>query len=154
MNVLIIFTILTIANVMLSTIKSIVTVKCGKTISALVNALYYGFYNIVLIVTVADFSLYYKVFITFGCNLVGVFLVKWLEEKASKDKLWKLDVTVPTEHTLTIDKELKNIPHNYITISPKYTVFHFYCEHQKDTKTVVEYTKQFNARYFASENKI
>ena len=57
MNTLIIFSILTIFNVVLSTIKSIVTIKSGKTVASLISAGYYGFYNIVLIYTVADFPL-------------------------------------------------------------------------------------------------
>ena len=94
MKLLFIFTILTIVNVIFSTIKSIVTIKCGKTVASLISALYYGYYNIVLIYTVADFPLWQKVAVTFFCNLVGVWLVKWGEEKARKDRLWKVEATV------------------------------------------------------------
>jgi hypothetical protein len=58
---LILFSFLTIINVVFSTIKSIVTIKSGKTVAALISAGYYGYYNIVLIYTVADFPLWQKV---------------------------------------------------------------------------------------------
>ena len=38
MNLLVIFTILNIINVILQTIKSIATFKCGKTMAAIINA--------------------------------------------------------------------------------------------------------------------
>ena len=81
-NLILIFTALTIVNVVFSTIKSIITIKGGAFSASLISALYYGYYNIVLIYTVADFPLWQKVIVTFGCNLVGVFAVKYAEEKA------------------------------------------------------------------------
>ena len=94
MNMLILFSFLTIINVVFSTIKSIVTIKSGKTVAALISAGYYGYYNIVLIYTVADFPLWQKVVVTFLANLIGVWIVKWGEEKARKDKLWKVEATI------------------------------------------------------------
>ena len=85
MNLLIIFILLSIVNVIFSTIKSIATIKSGPWIASIVSALYYGYYNIVLIYTVADFPLWQKVVVTAGCNLVGVFIVKYGEVKARKD---------------------------------------------------------------------
>lgn len=58
MNVLILFSLLTVVNVIFSTIKSIVTIKSGKTVASLISAGYYGYYNVVLIYTVADFPLW------------------------------------------------------------------------------------------------
>ena len=52
MEMLIIFIVLTILNVVIQTIKSIATIKCGKWAAALVNAVAYGLY------TYADFSDY------------------------------------------------------------------------------------------------
>ena len=41
MKLLIIFIVLNIFNVILQTVKSICTVKCGKTVAAIVNAVAY-----------------------------------------------------------------------------------------------------------------
>ena len=45
MKLLILFIVMNILNVIIQTIKSIATIKCGKTVAALVNALAYGLYT-------------------------------------------------------------------------------------------------------------
>ena len=154
MNIIILFTILTIVNVIFSTIKSIVTIKSSPFIASVVSALYYGYYNIVLIYTVADFPLWQKVVITSVCNLVGVFIVKYGEIKSRKDKLWKIEATIPTKYTETVDYNLDNlfVPHFYVKLSDKHTLFTFYCETQAETLKVKEIIDKYNARYFVSEN--
>ena len=98
-RLLIIFIALNIVNVIIQTVKSLATVKCGKTAAALVNAVAYGLYTVVLVYTVCDLPLWLKVIVVGLCNLVGVFVVKFAEEKARKDKLWKVEATIPAEHT-------------------------------------------------------
>lgn len=155
MNMLILFSFLTIINVVFSTIKSIVTIKSGKTVAALISAGYYGYYNIVLIYTVADFPLWQKVVVTFLANLIGVWIVKWGEEKARKDKLWLVKITIPVNYSNIIKKELNNnnISFTYYDIN-KYFVFDCFCENQKDTKIVSMLCKKYQGKIFATENKI
>ena len=153
MNLLLIFVALSIVNVVFSTIKSIVTIKSGPWVASIVSALYYGYYNIVLIYTVADFPLWQKVVVTAGCNLVGVFIVKYGEEKARKDKLWKVELTVPTEYKNAVDFDLRTIPHSYIELSDKHTLFNFYCATQADSAKVKAIANQYEAKYFVAESK-
>lgn len=155
MNVLILFSLLTVVNVIFSTIKSIVTIKSGKTVASLISAGYYGYYNVVLIYTVADFPLWQKVIVTFLANLIGVWLVKWGEEKARKDKLWLVKITIPVNYANIIKKELNNnnISFTYYDIN-KYFVFDCFCENQKDTKIVNELCKKYQGKIFATENKL
>lgn len=153
-NLLIIFIVLSIINVIFSTIKSIVTVKGGAISASLLSALYYGYYNIVLIYTVAEFPLWQKVVVTFGCNLVGVFVVKWAEVKAKKDKLWKVEATIEKSE-FNQNKELLDlfkVPHNYIDIE-KYVILNFYCATKKQSETVKILLDEMNAKYFVSESK-
>lgn len=154
MNLLLIFFGLTIVNVIFSTIKSIVTIKGNALVASLVSALYYGYYNVVLIYTVADFPLWQKVAITFACNLVGVFAVKWAETKARKDKLWKVEVTIPAEQAgqMIEDCRYYKLSYNYIDIN-KYYLFNFYCPSQKDSENVKKLLKSYDAKYFVSETK-
>ena len=153
MNLLLIFVALSIVNVVFSTIKSIVTIKSGPWVASIVSALYYGYYNIVLIYTVADFPLWQKVVVTAGCNLVGVFIVKYGEEKARKDKLWKVELTVPTEYKNAVDFDLRTVPHSYIELSDKHTLFNFYCATQADSAKVKVIANQYEAKYFVAESK-
>lgn len=153
MNLLLIFVALSIVNVIFSTIKSIVTIKSGPWVASIVSALYYGYYNIVLIYTVADFPLWQKVVVTAGCNLVGVFIVKYGEEKARKDKLWKVELTVPTKYKNAVDFDLRTVPHSYIELSDKHTLFNFYCATQADSAKVKAIANQYEAKYFVAESK-
>lgn len=153
MNLLLIFVVLSIVNVIFSTIKSIVTIKSGPWVASIVSALYYGYYNIVLIYTVADFPLWQKVVVTGGCNLVGVFIVKYGEERARKDKLWKVELTVPTKYKNAIDFILRTVPHSYIELSDKHTLFNFYCATQADSAKVKTIANQYEAKYFVAESK-
>lgn len=153
MNLLLIFIVLSIINVIFSTIKSIVTIKSGPWVASIVSALYYGYYNIVLIYTVADFPLWQKVVVTAGCNLVGVFIVKYGEERARKDKLWKVELTVPTEYKNAVDFDLWTVPHSYIELSDKHTLFNFYCATQADSAKVKAIANQYEAKYFVAESK-
>lgn len=152
-NLLLIFVALSIVNVVFSTIKSIVTIKSGPWVASIVSALYYGYYNIVLIYTVADFPLWQKVVVTAGCNLVGVFIVKYGEEKARKDKLWKVELTVPTKYKNAVDFDLRTVPHSYIELSDKHTLFNFYCATQADSAKVKAIANQYEAKYFVAESK-
>ena len=153
-NLLVIFIVLSIINVIFSTIKSIVTVKGGAVSASLLSALYYGYYNIVLIYTVAEFPLWQKVLVTFGCNLVGVFIVKWAEEKSRKDKLWKVEATVPTYECSRLLEELEKIDlsYNYVDIK-KYYLFNIYCPTQTESKAVKHLLNKYNVKYFVSESK-
>ena len=156
MEMLIIFIVLTILNVVIQTIKSIATIKCGKWAAALVNAVAYGLYTYVIFFTSADgIDLHAKALITAFANLVGVYVVKFFEEKARKDKLWKVELTIPTENFEKVHAMLRmvKIPHNYVDIE-KYVLINCYCATQKDSAKVKAILNQFNAKYFVSESKV
>lgn len=154
MNTILLFALCTAVNVILSTIKSILTVKGGKLSASLINALTYGFYSYVIVLTSADgMPIWLKMAITAICNFIGVYLVKWIEEKARKDKLWKVELTVPTKYTNTIDFDLHDVPHSYIELSDKHTLFNFYCATQKESAKVKAIANQYEAKYFVAESK-
>lgn len=154
MNTILLFALCTAVNVILSTIKSILTVKGGKFSASFINAITYGFYSYVIVLTSADgMPIWVKMAITAICNFVGVYLVKWIEEKARKDKLWKVELTVPTKYTNTVDFDLHDVPHSYIELSDKHTLFNFYCATQKESAKVKAIANQYEAKYFVAESK-
>lgn len=156
MNAIILFIICTAVNVVLSTIKSIATINGGKFAAAFWNAVTYGFYTYVVILTTVDnITTLEKMLITFACNFVGVYIVKLFEEKARKDKLWKVEATVYDAYTESLHNELAfaEIPHNYIPNIGKYTVFNIYCETQTESRKAKEILDYNKAKYFVSESK-
>jgi uncharacterized protein YebE (UPF0316 family) len=155
MKLLLIFIILNIANVIIQTIKSICTIKCGKGVAALVNAIAYGLYTIVTVYMLCDLDLWLKALIVAMCNLVGVYVVKLIEEKTRKDKLWKIETTVLKGYTKEIAELLirLDIPFNYIEGVGKYTVFNIFCATQNQSSAVKEILAKYRTKYFVTESK-
>ena len=149
----IIFILLSIVNVVLNTVKSIVTVNGGKLAAAVINAVTFFVYTYVIIYTNCELPMFTKASITAIVNFIGVYIVKWIEEKAKKDKLWKVEVTVPREHVPNVHRELQYIPHNSIFIDEKYVLFNIYCETQKESNSVKEIVNKYHAKYFVTESK-
>ena len=155
MKLLIIFIVLNIFNVILQTVKSICTVKCGKTVAAIVNAVAYGLYTVVIVFTNTDLPLMQKVLVVALSNLVGVYVVKWFEEKQRKEKLWAIRFTVKDNEGEKIINELENKDISYgYDVRGKYIIFETFCNSKEETLKVKETVKRFNAKYFISENKI
>lgn len=151
-NLFIVFCVLNVLNVIIQTIKSLCTIKCGKTVAALVSAVAYGLYTVVVVYTVCDLPLWVKVAVVAIANLIGVFSVKLAEEKGQKDKLWKVEITIPQEFTEALDFDLRDIPHSYIPVG-KHTLFNFYCATQKESAKVKAIADQYDAKYFVAESK-
>lgn len=150
------FVVLNILNVIVQTIKSLVTNKCGKEIASLVNAVAYGLYQIILVYAVCDLPLWTKVVVVALANLVGVYIVKLGEEKVQKDKLWKIEMTIPTDRAEQAHQMLGflgDIPHSYIELSPRYTLFNIYCADQEQSKKVKMLVENYGAKYFIAEGK-
>ena len=149
------FIVFNILNVIIQTIKSIATVKCGKVVAAIVNAVAYGLYTYIVILTMCELSTITKAVIVAVCNLIGVYVVKLFEEKARKDRLWKVEATVLRGYTNELHKTLirLNIPHNYLENVGKYTLFNIFCETQKQSRLAKEVLDLYKAKYFVTESK-
>ena len=155
MNILI-FTIATIINVTISTIRSITTIKCGKWVSAVTNALCYGFYPLIVMLTARDtVDILVNMLITAVANFVCVWVIKLIEEKARKDKMWKVEMAVPIKYGREIHcllESILHIPHNFQNIG-NWCIFNCYCETQSDTKKIIEITKKYEGKVSAYESK-
>lgn len=153
-KLLVLFIVMNILNVIIQTIKSIATIRCGKMVAATINALAYGLYTYIIVLTNCDLPLLAKCLIVAGANFVGVYTVKYFEEKARKDKLWKVELTVPkdkSEKVLTILKMI-DVPYNYIDIE-KYVLVNCYCATQAESARVKNIVDNYGAKYFVSESK-
>lgn len=156
MNMILLFIICTTANVIFNTVKSIVTVKGGKIAAAAANAICFGFYTYIIILTAnSDITTLWKIIITAACNFIGVYGVKLAEEKMRKDKLWKVEMTISAKDAETLHFNLSNhfIPNHYL-IAGKHAVFSCFCESQEQTALTLKLGKEYHAKTFATETKI
>ena len=155
MNLLLIFIALNIVNVILQTVKSIATVKCGKLLAATTNAIAYGLYTIVIIYTVCELPLWQKVLIVASANFIGVFIVKFIEQKARKDKLWKVEMAIPynpnTKNSIAEILFADSIPYTLLEVS-NYYIFNCYCATKKQTEVCQRIAKIFSGKISAYES--
>ena len=155
MNAILIFAIATVINVTLSTIRSLCTINGGKWLSAITNAICYGFYPLIVMLTAKDtVSIIVNMVITAIANFVCVWLIKLIEEKSRKDKMWKVEMAIPCEETELVKTMLvrKNIPYNYVNVG-SWTMFNCYCDKQEDTKVCVSVAKNLKGKISAYESK-
>jgi hypothetical protein len=155
MNFLTLFIILNIANVIIQTIKSIATIKCGKTVASIVNAVAYGLYTyVVVFMNCDDLSLFWRAVIVALANLVGVFVVKYVEEKKRKDRLWKVELAVPFRSATTAENLIREneISYNAVIVGD-WVMFNTYCTTQKQSSKMAEVCKVVGGKISAYESK-
>lgn len=158
-NFLLFFTALTFFNVIIQTVKSLATIKGGKWVAASVNAITYAVYTYVIFFTAVEgVALWQKALITGVCNFIGVLLVKWIEEKSAKDKLWIFQVTAKTDSDdiqkigkLLKDCDIKFV-YNEIVKDELYTM-QIFSYTQKESEMITAVLKNFNVKYCAVETK-
>lgn len=152
MNVIIIFFICSLVNVMLSTVKSILTVKASKGVATLINAITYGFY-VVVVKQIASADLGITVTITILTNIIGVYTSIWLLEKFKKDNLWRISVT--TKSGVIIQKlEYHDIQHYWREAyykNEQYYIVDIFSHNQKESQIIKELVKGSDAKYNITE---
>lgn len=155
MNAILLFAIATVVNVTLSTIRSLCTIKGGKWVSAISNAICYGFYPFIVMLTAkGTVDIIINMLITAIANFVCVWLIKYVEEKATKDKMWKIEMAIPKEELELVKSVLdrKYIPFNYVEVG-SWIMFNCYCNEQKDTAVCVATAKNLGGKISAYESK-
>lgn len=146
------FFIISLINVMLSSTKSICTVRYGRGINVCTNVVAYSFYTVVVKQT-ASLPLEVTVLATALANALGVWFSYAILDKIQKDRLWKIEVVIQKDFTDALHNKLKDIPHNYIDIGPR-TLFNFYCGTRTETSAVIKQCKRYEGKFFAVENKL
>ena len=152
MVAIIIFTVCSLVNVILSTMKTILTVRSTKIVASIVNAVTYGFYAIV-VKQLASLDLTVTVIVTIATNLIGVYLSMWLMDKMKKDCLWKISVTTKDK---SIVKKIENFDIEY-TLSPiqykkeTYYSIEIFSKNQKDSTIIKNILNEYKVKYNVTE---
>ena len=148
----IIFFICSLINVMLSTLKTILTVKASKGVATIINAITYGFYAIV-VKQLASLDLITTVTATIITNIIGVYVSMWLLEKTKKDCLWKISVTTKDN---TLVEKLEKFSISYVMNPVQYKKQTYYnidvfSENQKDSSIIENILKEYKVKYNITE---
>lgn len=153
-QIILAFFVAQLINVILNTIKSVITIKGGKTTAACMTAVAYGV-NTFVIKVIADVDMWIAILISVVCNLIGVYFGLWITEKLRKEQLWKITVTVPSENIvdLTDDLKLHGITYiSYETTWAKYKVLDVFSKHKTESKIIKEIFAKYNAKYTINAN--
>lgn len=153
------FVILNFINVLINTARSLTTVKGGKWIASVMNALCYGYYTVIIVITATyDIPLPLKIIAVAIVNFIGVFCIKLGEEKIQKEKTWIFNATAKVNAEKFADViymlSIANIKFVYNTIikNELYTlqVFSYSIE---DSKNITKILDINGIKYCATEVK-
>ena len=158
-SVIIIFFAVSLINVILNTAKSLITIKGGAIGSAVASAVAYGFYTYVIVLTAnSDFSTNLKAIITIITNVIGVALVKVVEKKIQKDKLWVFNATCKVDNgsMINLTRTLKSmnikLVYNEVVKDELYTI-QIFSNTQKESDMITSILKNYNVKYHAYETR-
>ena len=84
---IVLFVVCQLINVALNTAKTIIMHKEEKVSSSIINAVTYGFYAIIVVMTASALPLWITIVITFITNLIGVYGSMWLLDKWKKEEI-------------------------------------------------------------------
>ena len=146
-------------NVALNTAKTIIMHKEEKISSSVINAITYGFYAIIVVMTASALPLWITIIITIITNLIGVYGSMWVLERFKKDSLWEITATIEdNQHKLeyVCDCLVKeNIKFNILrTWDNKEMVFHIYSENQNQSAYIKKVLDGICAKYIVHEERV
>jgi len=146
-------------NVLLNTVKSLVTIKGGKWLASITNAICFGFYTVIIVLTATcDLPLITKCFAVAFVNFVGVFSIKFIEEKMQKDRLWIYNATakVNSKKMENVVALLKNanvkLVYNVVVENELYTL-QIFSNDKKESEMITSILDNFSIKYYAIESK-
>ena len=146
-----IFVVATFINVILQTIRSILTIKASKWIAASMNAIAFGFY-VVVIKLISDYNLLITVPVTVICNLIGVCIAFTIVKKFTKDKIWRITVTLKNTDSGTVTYELnKHNISNTVFIGEGVKIIDIYSKSQGESILIKEILNKIKVKYFITE---
>lgn len=135
---IILFIVLQLLNVILHTVRSILTVKGSKLVASISSAIAYGLYSVVTVIMVQNIDLWLVVVVTVVTNLIGTYFSKWLLERLKKDDLWEVVATVSNLDADRLKHKLKDnqIECYYVVLDNGTAVVHIYSKSQKDSEFI------------------
>lgn len=149
------FVILNFINVLVNTARSLCTIKGGKWVASGMNALCYGYYTIIIVITATyDMPLIMKCIAVAFVNFVGVFTIKFCEEKMQKEKLWifrAVGITAIDCKILVNHYKQNGIKCYYNKVADDFYNIEIYSETTADSEKIIKGLDNLELKYYAVE---
>ena len=152
MYAIIIFFTLNLINVILGTMRSVLTVKSTPLVAVIINTLSYTFYSGIVKMT-GEQAMAVVLATTALTNIIGVWVAKVLLNKMRKDKLWRFTISVRYDDMGEFAKELNatNLPFGW-SMRGKWVTYDVYAETQNESLVIKELCRKYDAKVFVSES--
>ena len=143
-----IFIAIQLVNVILSTIKSIVTVNGSRMSASVINAVSYTF-GAVITKLLTEQSFEVAIVVTFITNIVGVWLGKYIIDKRQPERLWTVNATVRSKEKQALEDKLKSRSIQFILLPAEndrylYTIF---ARSKAESSLLQEILSGFDVKY-------
>ena len=149
-NVIIVFCICSLVNVILSTLKTLIMVNAGRGSAIIINAVCYGFYTLVVKqLTSVDYIT--AVTVTILANVVGVWISYKIMDLFKKDRLWRITVTLKTvDEFAECIQQLAKYNIGYTPIENTNSI-DIYSYNQKESAIIKNILGNYDYKYFVQE---
>ena len=149
-NVIVVFCVCSLVNVILSTLKTLIMVNAGRGSAIIINAICYGFYTFV-VKQLAEVDYWTAVIVTILANIIGVWISYKIMDLFKKDKLWRITVTLKSKKAL--DECEANLEKYYIGFTPieKTNSIDIYSYNQKERAIIKNILGNYDYKYFIQE---
>lgn len=154
------FVILNFINVLVNTARSLTTVKGGKWVASVMNALCYGYYTVIIVITATyEMPLLMKCIAVAIVNFVGVFTIKFCEEKMQKEKRWVFLATAKIENNAIVEvaKKLKTLEIKLLyteVIANELYSLQIFSNNKKESEMITAILENYGIKYSAIETKL
>lgn len=149
---LIIFIILQLFNVILSTIKSVLTVEASAKTASLFSSISYTIGAITTkLLTEQDF--FTLIIVTAISNLIGTYIGKLILEKTKKERLWNIMTTVKDDMADILENELLSNDIQFVRIAAANNRFYFniFSSTREESKTIKDLVVKAHGKYSVVE---
>lgn len=140
-------------NVIISTIKSILTVNGSKFTAAAVNAVSYTFANVVTkLLTQQPFEII--ILTTLFTNMIGVYIAKWGMEKMQKERLWTVMATLRGHNRESVESSLqkRSIQYTLLPAENDRWLANIFCYSKAESAMVREILQKQTIKHTIVEN--
>jgi uncharacterized protein YebE (UPF0316 family) len=147
---ILLFIILQVVNVILSTIKSIVMIRGNKRATVIANTIYFGIYTAVIKQVASIDNIWLLIGVTMAANFIGTWVGLNITEKMRKADLWTIKTVIKVERLKDYKKALNEAGLKYIsykTTWDEYTAVDILSENRSQSKVIKEILEDFNAKY-------
>ena len=149
-KVVIVFCVCSLVNVILSTLKTLIMVNAGRGSAIIINAICYGFYTLVVKqLGAVDYAT--AVIVTIIANIVGVWISYKIMDLFSKDKVWRITVTLKTvDEFAECVQQLAQYNIGYTPIENTNSI-DIYSYNQKESSIIKNILANYKHKYFIQE---